>query len=512
MIRDLSASDEARRTVTCGVCIVGGGIAGLMVAARLHEPRLVVLESGGLDPLPKFDALNAVEQSEPLYQNAIEGRVRALGGTSHAWGGRMLPLTANDIGARDYLGLSGWPIKKTDLDRFTPDIERLFGLNQSAYDPPWSHGDLSARWTKWPMFHRRNIVQVLGGMLKAKRSPEIWVNATACHFEVDVEAGRILAVTARSFNGKRLTVRADRFVLATGTLETTRLLLLLDDCTGKRAFAGCDALGRYFNDHLKMDVGRLRVIDRVLTNKIFGIHINGSTRRALHLETTASAQRDDRAASGYMTVRYEFQPMSIYAYVRNLGKAAQRRQTSTLPIAETMMNFRSVASVLYWRLRHRVMYLDPTINIFVEARIEQIPHSASRLSLSMQRDAFGVPILKIDWHKTRDDLHTFQSLLRRARQFWRSSSLDATSPVDWTVEWDADDLLDRAMDTSHPAGSARMGLDPRTSVVNPRLACHAAPSLFIASAAVFPASGSANPTLTILQIACMVAERLSAGR
>ncbi len=31
-----------------------------------------------------------------------------------------------------------------------------------------------------------------------------------------------------------------------------------------------------------------------------------------------------------------------------------------------------------------------------------------------------------------------------------------------------------------------MGVDPRTSVVNPRLACHAVPNIFVASAAVFP--------------------------
>ena len=55
-----------------------------------------------------------------------------------------------------------------------------------------------------------------------------------------------------------------------------------------------------------------------------------------------------------------------------------------------------------------------------------------------------------------------------------------------------------------------MGADPRTSVVNPRLACHAVPNIFVASAAVFPSSGSANPTLTIMQIACRAAESVMA--
>ena len=55
-----------------------------------------------------------------------------------------------------------------------------------------------------------------------------------------------------------------------------------------------------------------------------------------------------------------------------------------------------------------------------------------------------------------------------------------------------------------------MGVNPRTSVVNSLLACHAVPNLFVASAAVFPSSGSANPTLTIMQIACRAAESVMA--
>ena len=55
-----------------------------------------------------------------------------------------------------------------------------------------------------------------------------------------------------------------------------------------------------------------------------------------------------------------------------------------------------------------------------------------------------------------------------------------------------------------------MGVDPRTSVVNPRLACHAVANVFVASAAAFPSSGSANPTLTIMQIAFRAAESVTA--
>src|ERR1700729_2368608 len=112
-------------------------MAASRIAARLgYDRRVIVLESGGAKPEAHFDALNTVGQPAAAYRTAINGRVRALGGTSNAWGGRMMPLTAHDMGARDYLGLSAWPIDKAELHRFTPDIERLFGLDQGFYDGP----------------------------------------------------------------------------------------------------------------------------------------------------------------------------------------------------------------------------------------------------------------------------------------------------------------------------------------------------------------------------------------
>ena len=527
MIRDLSASEDRPLTLSCGVCIIGGGVAGLIAASRLSASgrRVVVLESGDRKPLDRFDVFNAVEQTGSSYLHDVTGRVRALGGTSNTWGGRIMPLARHDMGPRDYLGLGAWPIDRAELDRFVPEIERLFRLDQSSYeerpdsqrrgkDPlPDGRLDMTPRWSKWPTFRRRNVAHLLRDMIAANRNPEIWLNATACDLLVDGAAGRLAGVKAMSVNGKRMTVTADLFVLAAGTLETTRLLLQLDALTDGRAFSGCEALGRYFNDHLKIEAGRIQPLDSKRTNLAFGYHIGGSTRRGLHLETTAAAQSEDEAASGYVTIRAEYGPLSLHHYLRNVGKSAQARQFSDLaPRREIAKDLRNFAPALYWRVRHKQMYFSASIDLFVDARIEQTPCALSRLRLSSQRDKLGQPMLEMDWRKTALDGRTLRSVLLRARRFWRSTGLDATSPVAWSVDPDQDDLIERAIDTRHPAGTARMGVDRRTSVVDPRLACHAAPNIFVASAAVFPSSGSANPTLTIMQIACRAAESVMAAR
>jgi choline dehydrogenase-like flavoprotein len=510
VIYDLSASDSAPLTLTCDVCVIGGGLAGLMTASRLVarlgvDQRVVVLESGCAKPAPEFDALNEVDQPVGTYRRAVDGRVRALGGTSNSWGGGTIPLTAHDMAARDYLGLDAWPIVKAELDQFTPDIERLFGLDQSPYDEPGAPAcGLTARWPKIPTFPRRNISCQLHPLLTGRGSPEVWLNATVCDLEIDAAGGRLASVTARSLNRKRLTVNADRFVLAAGTLEATRIMLWLNELTDRRAF--CPALGRYFTDHIMLDLGRLIPANVRRTNRIFGHRLGPTGERGLHLESTAAAQREDRAASGYLKLRVEFRSLSAYGYFRAFGKAVQSRRLPPPPKAETIMDFAAVAPLLYWRLRNKQMYIRPKAELTIEARIEQVPVACSQLTLASRRDAFGAPALLVDWRKTPFDLHTLSAVIRRARRYWQATTLKETSPIDWIVDPERDDLLALAIDTCHPAGSARMGLDPQTSVVGPSLACHGVPNVFVASAATFPSSGSANPTLTILQLACRAAE------
>ena len=54
-----------------------------------------------------------------------------------------------------------------------------------------------------------------------------------------------------------------------------------------------------------------------------------------------------------------------------------------------------------------------------------------------------------------------------------------------------------AQGAGHIIGTARMGEDPKTSVVDADLRSHDHPNLFILGSTVFPTSATANPTLTI---------------
>ena len=138
---------------------------------------------------------------------------------------------------------------------------------------------------------------------------------------------------------------------------------------------------------------------------------------------------------------------------------------------------------------------------------EQQPDPQSRVSLGREVDALQVPRLRIDWRYQRGDVES----VRRSIELLASDI--HTSGVG-RFEYDAQsvevEMTRYGAYGGHHIGTARMGSDPRSSVVDANCRVHGVDNLFIASSAVFPTSSQANPTLTIVAIALRLASHLRA--
>jgi len=62
----------------------------------------------------------------------------------------------------------------------------------------------------------------------------------------------------------------------------------------------------------------------------------------------------------------------------------------------------------------------------------------------------------------------------------------------------------------HHMGTTRMHVDPKQGVVDPACRVHGLANLYVAGSSVFPTSGYANPTLTIVALALRLADHLKA--
>lgn len=517
-VHDLTETSLLSPSISGDLCVVGGGIAGLLLAMRIANAgrKVIVVESGKRFPDQAIQALNAVEEPTARYGRELSGRSRGLGGTSSRWGGRMIPISNEDAAERSYLGMPAWPIDLGVLDKYSEEIERVFGVASGPFEgePNFrfreglsTNDALNVRWAKCPSFRKFNLSTLLAGELRQNVNLQIWTDATVCEFALSRETGLLMGVTARNLGGKTLHVFAKQFVLSAGTIETTRLLLLMDRGADNRIFGKASVLGHYFQDHLKLEVAKIERHKAVETNRYFAYRYLRSTRRDLHLELPHGAQAEHAVGSAFVYVAMDL-GSSPLATLKALMQGLQRREFDWRALSVLSQNAGILGKAAYWRVVKKQLYVPPQINFKIMLCGEQLPHWQNRISLAPVLDRLGLPKSQLDWRPRDSDERTFRAIIARLGDYWLRTGLDQVCPLIWNLATLDNDmpLVSQAEACAHPSGTTRMGTDPKTSVVGPDLSCHAVPNVSIVSASVFPTAGSANPTFTIMKMAYYFAD------
>ena len=125
---------------------------------------------------------------------------------------------------------------------------------------------------------------------------------------------------------------------------------------------------------------------------------------------------------------------------------------------------------------------------------EAMPQERNRVTLADEKDRYGLPVARVTYSLCDND----KRLVRHSLDFM-SLALEAAGARDVWRETD---------DTCHLNGTARMGDDPATSVVNADCRSWDIDNLWICDGSVFPTVGGVNPSLTIQAIAMRTADRI----
>jgi choline dehydrogenase-like flavoprotein len=127
---------------------------------------------------------------------------------------------------------------------------------------------------------------------------------------------------------------------------------------------------------------------------------------------------------------------------------------------------------------------------------EYMPQERNGVTLSDVTDQYGLPVARVTYSWCDND----KALNRHALGFMGQALAAAGGREIWEQE----------NDTCHLNGTARMGDDPRTSVVNADCRSWDIPNLWICDGSVFPTVGGVNPSLTIQAVALRTAVRIKA--
>ncbi len=115
-------------------------------------------------------------------------------------------------------------------------------------------------------------------------------------------------------------------------------------------------------------------------------------------------------------------------------------------------------------------------------------------------DAWGVPVARITHKPHPNDIHMGKWQVDKNMEILDAAGARKTIPV----------YLQRSTgNTCHQHGTARMGHDPDTSVLNQYCEAHDVPGLFVVDGSGFPTALGVNPTLTIMAVAWRACEHIA---
>ncbi|MHA6203843.1 GMC oxidoreductase [Dyella soli] len=531
--------------VEADLCIIGAGAAGIAIAREFIGSHVTVclVEGGGF---------TGEQRSQELYEGSSVGhvpfdpgtsRMRVFGGSCNLWGGGCIPLSRQDMSARDWVPHSGWPITYNELVPYYARAKTYCHLHShdfvdGSFATPTFHQPIA--------FNEETLVNqvfvhspILFGdtyrdELEQAANITVLLHANVLELMASPDGRSVRSARLGSLDGHRGSVRARQYVLACGGIENARLMLLSDSVVPQGLGNQHDVVGRYFMDHPSGTLGRLSTkAPHRVTRPYDRRRYRGATPSFPEIGLSDRAQRAHRVLNGRMhpfgvegplprgiralrELRAALRPAprdenalleeQMSAALRNAPAVEAVAVPGSLGLAALRVGLGvgDLARAFVHKLADRPTVASSHIDLV--GYFEQAPNPDSRITLGHDTDAFGQRKVSVDWRLTSLDHHTY----RAAASLFGSGLAHACQGHFQLDPWLSDDIAVTPLihGTAHHLGTTRMSDDPRTGVVDRNCKVHGMDNLYLAGSSVFPTGGWAFPTFTIVALSLRLADQL----
>lgn len=542
------------------LAVIGAGPAGIVIALEAASSGLEVLliESGYDRFSAEAQRLSEAAAWDPGRHAPTSLTVRRqLGGTSVLWGGRCVPYDPVDFDYRPYICGTAWPISYGEVSRYFQRACDWLQCGRPVFDvtgmphlpsslvPGLLNGDGSTtaleRWSL-PVNFAREYRDRLRQSARIRVVTGLTCTEVVCG-PGDRRAGRL---ECRTLTGKRIQVRARGYVLACGGLETTRLLLASRGPDGGQLGDHSGHLGSWYMAHVEGMIAKVRFctpprstivdyecdIDGTYVRRRFSISREVQLQQELpntvawlaNPELADSSHRNGTLSLSYLALRSplgrlfasdarrlsitgENIPGSPYrhavktpvrAHLANVARDCRSVTRFAAGFGSKQLLARGRKAPGFFAYSHENLYP-------LQYHGEHIPNRQSRVRLSSERDAVGMPKLDIDLRFCQQDVDG----ILRSHQIWdRYLRRYGCGRLEYVSDDPGSVIWGRLGGGFHQLGTTRMAARAEDGVVDQHLAVHGVGNVFVASSSAFLTSGQANPTFMIVVFALRLADRL----
>jgi choline dehydrogenase-like flavoprotein len=525
---------ESGTTISTQVAIIGGGLAGLVIARELaaHGIDSCVLESGGFEPDAATRDLYRGECIGIPYDFSDGCRSRYLGGSSNCWGGWCRPMDALDFERRDWVPHSGWPFGPQELAAHYEEAQRVLQLGVTNFDAKYWVDAINRTDVRRLPFSGRMLVDGVSQFspplqagkafrqeLRESSAITVILFANVTNMMADRAVTTLQHLEVQTLTGRRFTVRAQAFVLATGGIENARLLLASNTQLPAGLGNGDDLVGRFFSDHPRITSGWVRFRPQWRGNKLYdnkfqyqnnAVSANG-TRIAAQFAATPEIQQREALLNARIAVTSIFpgEHHKAGTAIRRLRRRYEGAESPGSTLGEDLLTVAMHPLLSTGFAAARVFQPKFLINgVRMQATVEPAPNPDSRVTLSDVRDRLNMPRVRVDWRLDSNVKRTFDRMFSLLREELEVSGVADVELDPEIGEGDWPETFEREGNWHH-MGTTRMHDSPRQGVVDRNCRIHGMTNLFVAGSSVFPTVSSDFPTITLTALALRLAREIA---
>jgi len=265
-------------------------------------------------------------------------------------------------------------------------------------------------------------------------------------------------------------------VVAAGALESTRILLNSKSSAHPHGVGNSNGvLGHYLMDHFTLEganglMPNLKSAKREPVGRPCGFLV-------AKYVNTSSSKANERNAKFLRGYRFD-------------GDGSQELYGHAFLLPEFGDAWRK-------RVREEIPY-----GFGMEAQGECLPRYDNFVQLDPdKKDAWGIPVLHISASYGENERAMAEAMRHDINGILDAMNLAEVSPPQQQISMFGENI--------HECGTARMGSDPKKSVVNANCKVHHTPNVFVTDGAVFTTQGCYEPTLTIMAISARAGEHIA---
>lgn len=453
-----------------------------------------------------------VDQSDPGF---LWVRPRVVGGRTNIWGRACLRLSDIDFKAASHDGYGvDWPISYADIEPYYDLVEEYVGVSamqeglaqlpDGRFQPPMGL-------TCPEVSVRGRVKKAFGYTVTQGRTANLTRpihGRQACHYCGPCEHG---CITHSYFNAAFTTMRdamaTGRCTLVTGAMaykvlvdpdtHKARGILYIDRETRQpreifgRVVALCaqtlESVRILFNSATRQDPAGLANSSGLL-GKYLMTHFSdaGASGELPDLVERPALGGPDRPC-GLLIPRFRNLPggPKTNGFLRGYGLSTY-----------VGVGFNFAAPGIGEAYKAAVAQPRP-VTVNLSGFGECLPYEENTCTIDPDTlDAYGIPVVRLTLSPRDNERAMHRDMATRAAEILEGIG--------------AKNIRQRhgMRGQAHEVGAARMGTDPKTSVLNPFLQSHDVPNLFVMDGSCFPSAAWQNPTLTIMALAVRATDYL----